>query len=62
MPVTPRDITECLKPHINRLLTVAEVALEGQRFEAFRKVVLEELGHKGFEKSLEGLLNRKDGY
>ena len=60
MTITPRDISDCLKPHINRLLTVAEVALEGQRFEAFRKVVLEELGHKGFEKTLVELFDRQD--
>ena len=52
MTVKPRDISDCLKPHINRLLTVAEVALEGRRFEAFRKVVLDELGREGFERSL----------
>ena len=62
MPITPREITNCLNPHINRLLTVAAVGLKGKKFEAFRKVVLEELGHKGFEKSLEGLLSRKDEY
>ncbi|MGE3627687.1 MAG: hypothetical protein AB7G34_15080 [Hyphomicrobiales bacterium] len=59
MTITPREIADCLKPHINRLLTVAEVALEGRQFEAFRKVVLEELGHKGFEKSLCDLFDKE---
>ena len=52
MTINRHDISECLKPHIKRLLTVAEVALEGRRFEAFRKVVLDELGREGFERSL----------
>lgn len=62
MTLTPREITDCLKPHINRLLTAAELALEERQFELFRKVVLEELGHKGFEKSLEELLRDKDRF
>ena len=59
--IEPRDIIRRLKPHINRLLTAAEIGLEGRRFEAFRKIVLEELGKDGFERDVQELFHRTRG-
>ena len=40
----------------NRLLLTAQVGLPENQFEAYRKILLDELGRNGFEKDLEEVL------
>ena len=42
----------------SRLLLTAQVGLAGSQFEAFRKLLLDELGRNGFEKDLEEALKQ----
>ena len=58
----------CIKPILDaldrrkrRLLLVAQTALPSTQFEAFRKIVLDELGKSGFQQELEDALNRHQG-
>ena len=49
-------VLECLKPHMNRVLTAAEIGLPGAQFEAFRLLMLDEFGRSGFEATLKRTL------
>jgi hypothetical protein len=40
----------------NRLLLTAQVGLSENQFDAYRKILLDELGRNGFEKDLEEVL------
>lgn len=40
----------------NRLLLTAQVGLPENQFDAYRKILLDELGRNGFEKDLEEVL------
>ena len=40
----------------NRLLLTAQVGLPENQFEAYRKILLDELGRNGFERDLEEVL------
>ena len=40
----------------NRLLLTAQVGLPNNQFDAYRKILLDELGRNGFEKDLEEVL------
>lgn len=51
-------IVEALDRRKNRLLLVAQTALPGSQYEAFRKIVLDELGKAGFQRELEDALAR----
>lgn len=45
-------VIDCLKPHMSRVLTAAEIGLPGAQFEAFRRLMLDEFGRSGFEATL----------
>ena len=45
-----------VRAHLRNILLVAEAALPGQQFEAFRKLVLNEFGKSGLEGELDRLL------
>jgi len=49
-------ILDKLNERKNRLLLTAQVGLPANQFEAYRKIVLDELGRNGFEKDLEEAL------
>jgi hypothetical protein len=49
-------ILEKLNERKNRLLLTAQVGLPDKQFEAYRKILLDELGRNGFEKDLEEVL------
>ncbi|MEX8506377.1 hypothetical protein [Leptothrix ochracea] len=49
-------ILERLNERKNRLLLTAQVGLPDKQFEAYRKILLDELGRNGFEKDLEEVL------
>lgn len=51
-------ILEALDRRKNRLLLVAQAALPASQYEAFRKIVLDELGKSGFQKELEDAFKR----
>lgn len=51
-------ILEALDRRKNRLLLVAQAALPESQYEAFRKIVLDELGKSGFQKELEETFRR----
>ena len=56
-PVYTQEIISCLKPHLNQILTVAEVVLAGDQFKAFRRLVLKEFGRDGFEAEIVALID-----
>jgi len=43
----------------NRLLLTAQVGLPENQFDAYRKILLDELGRNGFEKDLEEVLMQR---
>lgn len=47
-----RAIMSLVNRRVTRLLDVAETALPGERFQPFRKIMLEEFGRNGLEKEL----------
>lgn len=49
-------IVAAINPHLHRVLLAAEAALPGERFPAFRRIVLAELGRNGLQESLQRLL------
>jgi len=49
-------ILEMLSERKNRLLLTAQVGLPANQFEAYRKILLDELGRNGFEGDLEKIL------
>jgi hypothetical protein len=51
-------LLELLDRRKNRLLLVAQAALPASQYEAFRKIVLDELGKSGFQKDVEDALKR----
>lgn len=57
--IDPREVMELVNQHVNWMLTVAEAALPPERFKAFRKLVLDEFGHKGLASELFTLLQDK---
>ena len=46
-------INDLLRPRINRILLVAETALPPNQFQAYRKIILDELGKSGLGKDIE---------
>jgi len=57
--VTKNDIEQAIRPHLNRVLLVAESALSMSQFKAFRKLTLDEFGNRGLGKELENVLKDK---
>ena len=51
-------LLDALDRRKNRLLLVAQAALPSSQYEAFRKIVLDELGKSGFQQELEDALRR----
>ncbi len=49
-------ILDKLNERKNRLLLTAQVGLPENQFDAYRKILLDELGRNGFEKDLEEAL------
>ena len=49
-------IMDKLNERKNRLLLTAQVGLPENQFDAYRKILLDELGRNGFEKDLEEVL------
>lgn len=49
-------ILEMLSERKNRLLLTAQVGLPANQFDAYRKILLDELGRNGFERDLEKIL------
>lgn len=49
-------ILDRLNERKNRLLLTAQVGLPENQFDAYRKILLDELGRNGFEKDLEEVL------
>ena len=57
--IDPREVIELVNQHVNRTLTVAEAALPPEQFKAFRKLMLDEFGHRGLASELLTLLQDK---
>ena len=51
-------IMDKLNERKNRLLLTAQVGLPENQFDAYRKILLDELGRNGFEKDLEEVLKQ----
>lgn len=49
-------VIDALNERKNRLLLTAQVGLPDNQFEAYRKILLDELGRNGFEQDLEKIL------
>jgi len=54
------SIMDKLNERKNRLLLTAQVGLPEKQFEAYRKILLDELGRNGFEKDLEEALQHME--
>ena len=53
-------IIAALDARKNQVLLVAQAALPATQFEAFRKIVLDQLGRSGFQRDLEALFVEQD--
>ena len=53
------EVIDAIKPRINRVLLVAQSSLPEHQFQAFRKLVLDELGNSGLYKDLGRLFQEK---
>lgn len=51
-------VIDALNERKNRLLLTAQVGLPDNQFEAYRKILLDELGRNGFEQDLEKILTQ----
>lgn len=51
-------VRDLLNERKNRLLLTAQVGLSANQYDAYRKILLDELGRNGFEKDLEEVLKR----
>ena len=51
-----RDIADLAQARVKRILDYAELAVPSDKFERFRKLVLDEFGYEGFRKDLAALL------
>ena len=54
-------IKDLLNMRKNRVLTIAQSSLPEHQFQAFKKLYLDEMGERGFEKELKQLLEKQDG-
>ncbi|MEQ8442528.1 MAG: hypothetical protein RIM33_17170 [Alphaproteobacteria bacterium] len=61
MSVEPKAILALLNHRVTRILTIAEAALPQDRFKAFRKLVLDEMGRNGMETDLYQLFEKQSG-
>ena len=61
MTVTPDMIVAMINRRINKILTIAEVGLPPERFQPFRKLVLDEMGRNGMETELHQLFDERHG-
>ena len=52
-------LIDALNDRKNRLLLTAQVGLPDNQFEAYRKILLDELGRNGFERDLEEILKQQ---
>ena len=57
--VTKVEIVQFINARLNRVLTLAEAALQPSQFIAYRKLVLDEFGNSGLGKDLERLLGNR---
>lgn len=51
-------VLDRLNERKNRLLLTAQVGLPANQYDAYRKILLDELGRNGFEKDLEEVLKQ----
>jgi hypothetical protein len=51
-------VRDHLNERKNRLLLTAQVGLPANQYDAYRKILLDELGRNGFEKDLEEVLKQ----
>lgn len=58
---TFHSIKDLLNARKNRVLTIAQSSLPEHQFQAFKKLYLDEMGERGFEKELKQLLEKQDG-
>lgn len=54
-------IKDLLNTRKNRVLTIAQSSLPEHQFQAFKKLYLDEMGDRGFEKELKQLLDKHRG-
>lgn len=59
-PILLKPILDKLNERKNRLLLTAQVGLPENQFDAYRKILLDELGKNGFEKDLEEVLQHTE--
>jgi len=53
-------ILNLIRPRMKRVLQFAEASLPGDRYPAFRKLVLDEFGRSGLETELERVFKEHD--
>ena len=57
--VTKDDFLKLLSQRLNRLLCYAELVAPAEKFQVFRKLVLDEFGRDGLARDLAALIERK---
>jgi hypothetical protein len=57
--VTLDDIINTVKPRINKVLLFAQSSLPEHQFQAFRKLLLDELGNSGLNKDFARLFDHE---
>ena len=58
--VDEREVMACITPHVTQVLKYAELAMDREKFECFRKLALDEFGHSGLRRELAELLDQGD--
>jgi len=58
--ISKESIMAAVKVHLNRTLQLAEVAMPGDQFRAYRKALLDEFGKSGLEGELDRLLGNSE--
>lgn len=54
-------VKDMLNARKNRVLTIAQAALPEHQFQAFKKLYLDEMGERGFERDLKQLFDQQHG-
>jgi len=54
-------IKDLMNRHKNRVLLIAQSSLPDSQYQAFKKLYLDEMGERGFEKELRNLIENQHG-
>ena len=58
--VTQEQIMQLINPYVKELLDIAELSLPKEKFQIFRKVMLNKFGNSGLGKDLERVFRSRE--